>query len=84
MKENMNILDIYHEEFVAEPGNNLKKILDFLDISGDDEYIKACTEIIYEDPNKSKYSIKWPKYFIDLVEAEIRHYPFLQRYSYKD
>lgn len=84
MKGNMNILDIYHEEFVADPGNNLRKILDFLDISGDEEYIKACADIIYEDPNKSKYSIKWPEYFINLVEAEIRHYPFLQRYSYND
>ncbi len=84
MKNIMDILDIYHEEFVAHPGNFLKKILDFLDISGDEKYIQACSDIIYESPNKSKYSIKWPKYFIDLVHTEIQHYPFLKRYSYYD
>ena len=82
MKNNMNILDIYHEEFVADPKGILKKILDFLEISGDEDYFQACADIIYSNPNKSKYSINWPKYFIDMVQTEIQHYPFLQRYSY--
>ena len=82
MKNNMNILDIYHEEFVADPKGILKKILDFLEISGDEDYFQACSDIIYSNPNKSKYSINWPKYFIDMVQTEIQHYPFLQRYSY--
>ena len=81
-KSQMNILDIYHEEFVANPRENLKKILDFLEISADEKYYKACESIIYGNPNKSKNSIKWPQYFIDLVQTEIQHYPFLQRYSY--
>jgi hypothetical protein len=84
MKNNLNIVDIYHEDFIAGPRENLKKILDFLGISGDEKYYRSCEKIIYESPNKSKFSIKWPAYFIDLVHTEIQNYQFLQRYSYHD
>ncbi len=83
-KKHYDIFDIYHEEFIKEPKDNLKNLLSFLGIEADNDYLDKCASIVYTKPNKSRYRIKWPGELINLVENELVNYPFLKKYKYSD
>jgi len=79
-----DILDIYHEKIIKNPQEILKKILTFLELDLDENYINDCSRIIYKNTHKSRFEINWSKDLIDKVYFKIQKYPFLSRYSYYD
>ncbi len=78
----LNIYDLYHEDFIINPGNELKSLLDFLGVSNKGNYIDNCVKIVYDEPNKSRQNIEWTEDLIHFVENQIKKYSFLQRYSW--
>ena len=46
----MDVLDIYHEDFIADPERELKKILEHIGLEPIPEYISACSAIIRREP----------------------------------
>jgi hypothetical protein len=81
-KGNLNIYDLYHEDFILKPGKELKSLLNFLGVQYSDEYINNCIKIVYKEPNKSRQNIEWTEELIQYVEGQIKKYTFLQRYSW--
>jgi hypothetical protein len=81
-KGNLNIYDLYHEDFILKPGKELKSLLNFLGVQYSDEYINNCVKIVYKEPNKSRQNIEWTEELIQYVEGQIKKYTFLQRYSW--
>ena len=78
----LNIYDLYHEDFIYNPGNELRSLLNFLSISNSEEYIDNCVKIVYNEAHKSRQNIEWTKNLIHFVEDRIKKYSFLQRYSW--
>ncbi len=77
-----DFFDIYHEQFIADPGKWLTHLCGFLgqDIPGN--YLDDCAGIINPIPHKSRFKINWPQEDIKAVEREIKNYPFLEKYTY--
>ena len=84
MENYYKILDIYHEEFVLDPRGQLSKILQFIDIQSDIQYIENCASIVFSTPNVSRKRINWPAELIEYVEKKLKEYPFLSRYRFSD
>lgn len=80
----LSVLDIYHEDFIAAPVEQLEKMINFLELEADDLYYKNCAAITYKTPHKSRYEIKWPDELKQKVLAKIENYDFLKRYSFDD
>ncbi len=78
----LNIYDLYHEDFIINPGNELKSLLDFLGMCNTGNYIDNCAKIVYDEPHKSRQNIEWSDDLIHFVENQIKKYSFLQRYSW--
>jgi hypothetical protein len=83
-KNNYDIYDLYHEEFIKAPKSSLKNLISFLGLEANDNYLDNCASIVYSEPNKSRFKIYWPVELINLVENELVKYPFLRNYKYSD
>ncbi|MCP4456697.1 MAG: sulfotransferase [Cytophagales bacterium] len=80
----MEILNIYHEDLISSSEKTLKKVFDFLGAETDPEFLKRCADIIYENPNKSRHSIPWPKKLKAQVHKKCGQIPFLEHYSFDE
>ncbi len=76
------LLEIHHEVFLRNPEAGLNNLCHFLDLEATDEYVNACTSIVYPNPNQSRYNLAWPSSLIKSVEDEIKKFDYLKEYSF--
>jgi len=79
-----DLLEIRHEDFIAEPTVWLKKLCEFLGVESPEDYVRDCASIVYESPHKSRHEVPWTPELIELVWDRMKRFPFLQGYSYED
>lgn len=77
-----NIYSIRYEDFIQSPGLELSNLCKFLGVEIPDGYIEACTQILFNSPERSRELIDWDQSWIDKVHAKIVQYDFLDGYSY--
>lgn len=77
-----DLIDIYHEDVISDPQKALKQLTKYLSIEATNQYYFSCSKIVYNQPNKSRYQIKWPKELINFVEGETIKFIFLKHYKY--
>ncbi|NEO53876.1 MAG: sulfotransferase [Okeania sp. SIO3B5] len=71
------------ESLIAEPKKNLKEITQsFLGVEVDDNYLKDCSSIVFDSPNKSRNKSPWNEQLIELTQRKINKVSFLQGYNY--
>ncbi|MEM8925782.1 MAG: sulfotransferase [Actinomycetota bacterium] len=78
------VFDIRHEAFLAEPAEHLRRLCGFVGLDAPDDYVEACTSIMYSTPNRSRERAPWTSSLIESVEKRMAAYDFLGGYSYED
>lgn len=78
------ILDLYHEDFIADPEKGLKALMDFLQLDFTGDYLEKCSAIVYERPHMSRKNYNWPEELKAEVQSRIDSYEFLSRYTFDD
>jgi hypothetical protein len=76
------ILEIHHEDFVADPQGQLAGMCRFLGLEPAPDYLAACASIVYKLPHRSRLEVAWPAGLLRVVPREQARYPFLQRYGF--
>lgn len=51
------VLDIYSHEVVSKPKQNLQKLCDFLQVTGDEDYLDASSELLFPKPSFTRHSL---------------------------
>lgn len=77
-----NLLEIRHEDLIRDPGEILRKLTDFLNVSCPEDYIRACSAIVSKKTSITRKKVTWPQPLIDSVHATIQDYGFLTHYAY--
>lgn len=78
-----NILDVYLEDFIANPEDGLKKICKFLEVETEKEYIDNCVKMVFKQSHQSRHKINlWTPEIIESVQDRIDQFNFLRRYSF--
>jgi len=79
------IIDIRHEAFVQDPVGNLERICAFFGVNATDDYLRDCSGIVNESPNRSRLNatFQWTSELIDTVHRGIERYPWLNGYDFK-
>jgi hypothetical protein len=75
---------VKYEDFIRYPEISLGEICGFLGLEAGDDYLKACTGILYKTPDKSRHMVEWDARWIEAVKARIEKYDFLYGYSYEN
>lgn len=78
-----NLLAVKYEDFVDHPETNLTKICRFLGIEASDDYLKACVNVLYESPDRSRHIVEWDSRWIEVVKSKIDRFDFLEGYSFE-
>jgi len=86
LKQNkeLDILDVYHEDFIKSPEEELNRILGFLGLEPIPDYIDACIKKVYKEPHLSRNDMDWPEDLISEIREKSLKYPFLKRYFKND
>jgi hypothetical protein len=78
----MDIMDIYQESFISAPGEILGKILDFLELPSNEDYLSSCTAAVYDKPNQSRFKIPWPMDLKETIGSRMKEINFLEHYTF--
>ena len=76
------MLSIKHEELVDQSQTQIAAMCAFLGVAAPADYLDACASILYTSPAKSRHKIAWSPALLDSVQQRIKHYNFLDGYSY--
>jgi hypothetical protein len=78
------IFDLYHEDFIRDPGGILAELMGFLGLGHNEKYIRSCSEIVYTSPHQRRREYQWPDDLKNAVQEQINKYDFLSRYNFDD
>lgn len=71
------VLDVRHEDLVADAPSELARMCAFLGLSAPEDYVQACTGIVFASPRQTRGDAPWTPELRKTVEEEIsRHEPF--------
>lgn len=79
-KRKYKVLVIYLEKLIAKHYLELQRILKFLDLRYDSEYLQTCSNFIFSEPRKVFNENEWSKYQIIKVSKFINSTPILRYY----
>ena len=78
----LEMLDIHHEAYLAEPIGGLARIIDFLGLSASNDYLQRCASVTLKEPRRSRFSFEWPPGSIASVQSRMREFETLSRYDF--
>jgi hypothetical protein len=74
-------ITLWHEDLVADPRRELRRLAAFLDVEPEPAWLEACAGTVRPSPNRSRDRIRWSEPRLDVVRALIREFDFLDRYE---
>jgi hypothetical protein len=75
-----DVFDLRLEDLVEEPKRVLSDCCAFLGVPAGDDYLEACSKIVFGKPNQTRGKVDWPEERLREVEERMRAYDFLARY----
>jgi hypothetical protein len=75
---------VRYEEFVEHPESILRRLCAFLGLSLGQEYLEACTSIIYDEPERLRETLEWSPADREAVARKSAKYDFLAGYSFEE
>ena len=76
------VLNLRQEDLINQPDESLLHLCRFLDLEPDEAYVRACAEILYRSPSKSRERVGWPPKLIRAVHDRIETFEVLRGYSF--
>jgi hypothetical protein len=78
------LLDVRHEELIARPDEEIRRLMSFLDLPVDGDYVARCRELLHESPHRSRERMAWSPELVDLVARRASAFPWLEGYRYHE
>ena len=78
-----HMLDVWHEDVVADPSSELRRICQFLGVEVTEDYLKACSAIVFDNPHLTRLEVGWSSSAITQVNNKMGEYPHLARYQFE-
>ena len=77
-------LDVYYEDVIAQPREQVARILTFLSLPLIDAHLDRCEQYLYSTVNRRRFGATWPARLRADADEAIARYDFLSRYSWND
>ena len=78
------LLDVHHENVIANPRRELSRLCDFLGLDASEPYLDACASLVEESPRRARDKADWPPYLADTVQRRLGEHLFLGHYAFED
>ncbi|HME72149.1 MAG TPA: sulfotransferase [Myxococcota bacterium] len=77
------VLDLRHEDLVADPQFRLQALCRFLGLDPDMGYLCACASIVFCVPHRTRHGVHWTRDLLARAEREFSQLSFLSGYSFE-
>lgn len=74
--------DVYHEQLLSLPDENIISLFRFLDLEAPDGFIENCKKVIYPTPHKSRFDVSWSEADIEYVAQSLMRFDHFSKYSF--
>ncbi len=78
------IITLRHEDFIAQPRQHLQKLISFIGLTAEEDYLSACEKMVFESPNKSRAKAEWNDAVRASIQTRIDAIPFLRGYNFEN
>jgi hypothetical protein len=72
-----SVLDVRLDDLVEAPATAVRRLVGFLGLDAPEGYVRACSEVVFETPRRSRTSIEWPDGLVTEVRRRAGRYDFL-------
>ena len=82
----VNPQDIFvskHEKMVADPGLQLTKLCEFVQVPVSPDYLDSCASCVHEKPNRRRFEFEWTSEQREKVASLIEQYDFFSGYDWE-
>jgi len=79
-KNNHEIFDLYHEDFIENPKRCFTEMLDFVGVEHTFQTIENACSIVFESPRKSRTKIEWQEYQLEKIKQHSNSVVYLKKY----
>lgn len=66
----LDVLDIDYSKFVHSPVSELSRVIDWLGLQANDDYLHACEALVKVQETKARHRVTWTSDVLDLIERE--------------
>jgi hypothetical protein len=77
-------LTIHHEQLIAQPQAEIKRLCSFLGVDAPPPYVDDCASILFASPHKTRSSIPWTKHDLMRIGRACAEHDFLRGYEFTD
>jgi len=77
-------IESHHDDLTANPIKELVRLLAFLGAAGDEDYLQACADAVFDGPKRTRDEAAWPPGLIDDIAVRMGDFDFLRRYRFDD
>jgi hypothetical protein len=75
-------LTVWHEAFIEDPRHGVRRLCAFLGVDAPEDYVEACSSIVFEQPRKTREDVDWSPEQIEFVQSKmIARFDFLAGYA---
>jgi hypothetical protein len=78
-----SVLDVRHEDLLARPEEEIRRLASFLNLSAEEEYVECCKRVLYPSPHRSRDKLVWPRELVESVARRAEEFPWLGGYRYE-
>lgn len=78
-----SILDLRHDDLVADPREALTRLCTFLDLPAPDAYLDACAAVVHPTPRRSRDEAAWPPGLVDDIARRMERFDFFAGYGFE-
>lgn len=76
-----DVFDLHHEKLISDPRAELVRLLGFLGLDEDTDYLDAATAIVRPAPRTSRAETEWPTGAVERISSRMAEYPFFKNYE---
>ena len=75
---------LHLDDMIADPRAALSGLCRFLELPAPDDYLAACSRIVFPSPRRTRDAVPWTKELLDRVAARSSEHRSLAAYHYDD
>lgn len=76
-----DLLDVYYEDLLADPKNQLQRILEFLGLDADDSYLDMTRKYLRDAPRQRRFEVIWSEESRRGLQEVVDRHDCYHRYS---
>ena len=76
------VLTLRHEDLIADPATQLRRMAGFLQLEADAGWLTACSAIVAGKPHRSRDDVQWGPAVLAAVKKHLPAFEFLQGYEF--